>query len=117
MTTHKLLEFVNKRTNRDVVFRYTDETIQLYLKYFIAASAASVLAYYLFKRIWNHWIVWLLASLVIYSLCRSFIQLVSQALSIALFTIFRSCPIKIATQVYLQMEEDSNRVSKDGLSQ
>jgi len=60
-----MLEFVNKRTHKNVIFQYTDETIKLYLQYFIGASVAAVIAYYLLRKIWNNWILWLVASLVI----------------------------------------------------
>jgi hypothetical protein len=59
-----MLEFVNKRTKKDVEFRHTDEKIYEIVGTFAIVAVAGVLAYLLLKPIWNHWVFWFIGSIV-----------------------------------------------------
>ena len=62
--THKMLEFVNKRTDKDVVYKPTVFTMCKMFFGFIIVASIGVFAYIRLKFLWNHWAFWLAASLV-----------------------------------------------------
>ncbi len=62
--THKMLEFVNKRTEKDVIYKPTVLTMCKMFFGFIIVAVVGVLAYIKLKFVWNHWIFWLVGSLV-----------------------------------------------------
>jgi hypothetical protein len=64
VTTHKMLEFVNKRTKVDVEYRHTDEKVLKVVGIFALGAIGAVLAYLLLKPIWNNWAFWFIASVV-----------------------------------------------------
>lgn len=64
VTTHKMLDFVNKRTARDVFYKPPLFTmIQMFFG-FILLAVVGVVVYTRMKFIWNHWAFWLTGSLV-----------------------------------------------------
>jgi len=73
VTTHKMLEFVNKRTGKEVFYKPTVMTMFKMFFGFIAVAVLGVLAYIRLKFLWNHWIFWLAGSLVFVYLLRLFI--------------------------------------------
>jgi hypothetical protein len=62
--THKMLEFVNKRTEKDVVYKPTVLTMCKMFFGFIIFALAGVFAYTRLRFLWNHWVFWLVGSLV-----------------------------------------------------
>lgn len=62
--THKMLEFVNKRTGKDVIYKPTVLTMCKMFFGFIIVAVLGVLAYIRLKFLWNHWVFWLVGSLV-----------------------------------------------------
>lgn len=71
VTTHKMLEFVNKRTGKEVFYKPPVLTMFQMFFGFIALALAGVYAYTQMKFLWNHWIFWLAGSLVVISPLRS----------------------------------------------
>jgi oligosaccharyltransferase complex subunit gamma len=71
VTTHKMLEFINKRTDRDVIYKPPLTTMLATFFGFISVAAVGVLIYVKLKFIWTNWIVWLVGSLLIYVTCVS----------------------------------------------
>lgn len=86
MTTHKMLEFVNKRTKKNIEYRHTEEKIFEIMKWFGIVAVGAVVAYMLLKPIWNHWVFWFIASLVIIWRLRLSILPAALASSTAIFT-------------------------------
>lgn len=71
VTTHKMLDFVNKRTGKDVLYKPPIFTmIQMFFG-FIATAVAGVYIYTRMQFLWNHWVFWLVGSLVVYITCCS----------------------------------------------
>jgi oligosaccharyltransferase complex subunit gamma len=64
VTTQKILDFINKRTKKNIIYKPTDETIEYVLKVFLAICMGGVVVYKLLKFIWNHWFFWYLCSIV-----------------------------------------------------
>jgi hypothetical protein len=60
-----MLEFVNKRTGVDVIYKPTILTMCKMFFGFILVAVVGVLAYIKLRFLWNHWIFWLVGSLVI----------------------------------------------------
>jgi hypothetical protein len=60
-----MLEFVNKRTGIDVIYKPTILTMCKMFFGFILVAVVGVLAYIKLRFLWNHWIFWLVGSLVI----------------------------------------------------
>lgn len=65
VTTHKMLEFVNKRTGKDVFYKPPLFTMLQMFFGFIALALAGVYVYTRMQFIWNHWVFWLAGSLVL----------------------------------------------------
>lgn len=66
-----MLEFVNKRTDRDVVHKPPLITMLTTFFGFISVAAIGVLIYIKLKWLWTNWIVWFLGSIIIYVTCVS----------------------------------------------
>jgi len=64
VTTHKMLEFVNKRTAQDVIYKPTATTMFKMFFGFIFVAVVGVFAYINLQKLWNHWLFWLIGSLV-----------------------------------------------------
>lgn len=62
--TVKMLEFVNKRTDKDVIYKPTVVTMCKMFFGFILVALVGVFAYIRLKFLWNHWVFWLVGSLV-----------------------------------------------------
>lgn len=69
VTTHKMLEFVNKRTDKDVVYKPTFSTMLKTFFGFIAVAALGAFVYIKLRFLWTNWVVWFAMSIV--SLCLS----------------------------------------------
>jgi hypothetical protein len=81
VTTHKMLEFVNKRTGKDVYYKPPFFTmIQMFFG-FILVALAGVAIYTKLQAIWNNWVFWLIGSLVTLILTRSSTSHAALALS------------------------------------
>ena len=65
VNTRKMLEFVNKRTGRDIVYKPTEETIKTIIMWFLAIAVSGVIVYKLFRFVWSHWLFWYFGSMVI----------------------------------------------------
>lgn len=63
-----MLEFVNKRTGKDVMYKPTVFTMFKMFFGFIIVALVGVIIYTKLNHIWNHWIFWLVGSLVIFFL-------------------------------------------------
>jgi hypothetical protein len=81
VTTHKMLEFVNKRTGKDVFYKPPLLTMLQMFFGFIAVALVGVYAYTRLRFLWNHWAFWLVGSLVLFSSYSSFTSLVVRASS------------------------------------
>ena len=66
-----MLEFINKRTERDVIYTPPLMTMLTTFFGFISVAAAGVFIYTNLKFIWTNWIVWFVGSLLIYITCVS----------------------------------------------
>lgn len=66
-----MLEFVNKRTERDVIYKPTLSTMLTTFFGFISVAAVGVYIYINLKFIWTNWIVWFVGSLLVYITCVS----------------------------------------------
>ena len=64
VTTHKMLDFVNKRTAKEIFYKPPILTMLQTFFGFIAIALAGVYVYTRMKFLWNHWIFWLAGSLV-----------------------------------------------------
>ena len=71
VTTHKMLDFVNKRTGKDVFYKPPVLTMLQMFFGFIGLALAGVYVYTRMKFLWNHWVFWLTGSLVSALLYRS----------------------------------------------
>eukprot|EP00178_Gracilaria_changii_P003568 TRINITY_DN15320_c0_g1_i1.p1 TRINITY_DN15320_c0_g1~~TRINITY_DN15320_c0_g1_i1.p1 ORF type:complete len:108 (-),score=6.44 TRINITY_DN15320_c0_g1_i1:257-580(-) len=71
VTTHKMLEFVNKRTGKEVYYKPPIFTMFQMFFGFIAVALAGVYIYARMQFLWNHWIFWLAGSLIVYVTCCS----------------------------------------------
>lgn len=69
MTTHKLLEYLNKHTGRNVEYTpsLTDALTVIGVLIFAAVSLISI--FFAFKSFWLNPKVWLVGSLIIYVVC------------------------------------------------
>jgi oligosaccharyltransferase complex subunit gamma len=84
VTTQKMLEFVNKRTHRNVAYKPTEETIKYVIGMFTAVCIGGVIIYKLLRRVWSHWLFLFIASMVQTSpIFRSSISCACRALYIA----------------------------------
>ena len=66
-----MLEFVNKRTDKDILYKPPLTTMISTFFGFISIAAIGVLMYIKLKFIWTNWIVWFVGSLLIYITCVS----------------------------------------------
>lgn len=64
VTTDKMLEYVNKKVGKNVVFQLPAKTIQTWTLYFVAAAVGLSIIYTQLKVIWNHWVFWFVSSVV-----------------------------------------------------
>lgn len=71
VTTHKMLDFVNQRTEYNVFYKPTLKTMILMFFGFIGVMAVGVLVYTQLKSVWTHWVVWFAGVLAIYITCVS----------------------------------------------
>jgi oligosaccharyltransferase complex subunit gamma len=88
VTTHKMLEFVNKRTGKEVFYKPPILTMFQMFFGFIAVALIGVYVYARMQFLWNHWVFWLAGSLVNIFLFRSFMSLavrVSSTISSMMF--------------------------------
>ena len=81
VTTHKMLDFVNKRTGKDVFYKPPILTMIQTFFGFIAVAMAGVYIYTRMQFLWNHWVFWLAGSLVNFMLFRLFTSLAAQVSS------------------------------------
>lgn len=114
--THKMLEFVNKRTGKDVIYKPTVLTMCKMFFGFIIVAVLGVLAYIRLKFLWNHWVFWLVGSLVKLGLFRLSTSLAAQASFMISSTM---CPSLAAIRKQerpssSQEETESSTVCKDG---
>jgi hypothetical protein len=72
VTTHKMLDFVNKRAGVDVLYKPTFGMMLTTISVFLAVCAIGVLAYTKLKFFWMRWQVWFAGVLVTSGLFRSF---------------------------------------------
>jgi oligosaccharyltransferase complex subunit gamma len=70
VTTHKMLEFVNKRTGKEVFYKPPLLTMLQMFFGFISVALIGVYVYTRLRAIWNHWLFWLIGSLVTLTLSR-----------------------------------------------
>lgn len=71
VTTHKMLDFVNQRTNHNVFYKPTLKTMLLMFFGFITVMLAGIGIYVKLKFLWTHWVVWFVGVLLIYITCVS----------------------------------------------
>lgn len=64
ITTQKMLDFINKRTDRSIVYKPTEETIKYVILMFVGVCLGGVIIYKLLKVIWSHWLFWFISSMV-----------------------------------------------------
>ena len=64
VTTDKMLEYVNKKVNKNVVFQLPTETIQTWTLYFVIGAVCASIMYTQMKTVWNHWVFWFICSAV-----------------------------------------------------
>lgn len=83
---------------------------------FILVAVVGVLAYIKLRFLWNHWVFWLVGSLVIINLFRSSTLLVVQESSMISFMMFLSLAAiqRQVKQSFSLMEIDNNTVYRDG---
>ena len=81
VTTHKMLEFVNKRTGKDVIYKPTFSAMLTTIGVFLAVAVTGVFAYTKLKKFWMRWEVWFVGSLVPFCRLRSSTSRVSQGWS------------------------------------
>jgi fatty-acid desaturase len=73
-----MLDFVNKRTAKDVLYKPTVWTMIKMFFGFIAVASVGAFIYIKLKKFWNHWVFWLVGSLVHLFSFRSFTLLAAQ---------------------------------------
>lgn len=71
VTTHKMLDFTNQRTGHNVFYKPTLKTMCIMFLGFIGLMGVGVVVYTKLKFLWTHWVVWLVAVLLIYVTCVS----------------------------------------------
>ena len=71
VTTHKMLEFVNKRTGKNVAYKPTVSAMLTTISVFLAVAVSGVFIYTQMKRFWMRSEVWFVGSLVIIRYQRS----------------------------------------------
>lgn len=64
VTTDKMLEYVNKKVNKNVIFQLPAETIQRWTLYFVGAAVCASIIYTYLRVVWNHWVFWFISSVV-----------------------------------------------------
>ena len=72
VTTHKMLEFANKRTGKNVAYKPTVSAMMTTITVFLAVAVTGVLIYTKMKSFWMRSEVWFVGSLVITMLFRLF---------------------------------------------
>lgn len=115
--THKMLEFVNKRTGKDVIYKPTVLTMCKMFFGFIIVAVLGVLAYIRLKFLWNHWVFWLAGSLVTLDSFRLSTSLAAPASSTTSSMMCHSL-VGIKKQEkpsFFQEETENSTVWKDGL--
>jgi hypothetical protein len=90
VTTHKMLDFANQRTGKDVPYKPTIKAMLTMFFGFIFVTAIAALIYLKLKFIWTHWLVWFVGVLVISLSCRPFTSHAFLELFMILSTMFRS---------------------------
>lgn len=73
VTTDKMLEYVNKKVHKNVVFQLPVETIKTWTLYFVIAAVCASIIYTQLKIVWNNWVFWFICSAVNIAQLRSFI--------------------------------------------
>jgi cell division septation protein DedD len=116
--THKMLEFVNKRTDKDVIYKPTVLTMCKMFFGFIIVAVVGVLAYIKLKFVWNHWVFWLVGSLVIMASFSSSTSPAAQASSTTSSTTSLSQAVtpRPAKPSYSQAETESSMDCRAGSS-
>jgi hypothetical protein len=71
VTTHKMLDFVNPRTESNVFYQPTFKTMIMMFFGFIGVMGVGVVIYTQLKVIWTHWVVWFIGVILIYVTCVS----------------------------------------------
>ncbi len=66
ITTQKMLDFINKRAERNIIYKPTQETIEYVISMFVGIAIAGVIIFKLLKVVWSHWFFWFFASMVSY---------------------------------------------------
>lgn len=89
VTTHKMLEFVNKRTGKNIIYKPTASAMLTTIGVFLIVAVAGVLIYTKMKRFWMDWRVWMIGSLVTIILSRLFTLYVFLEWYMMLFMMFR----------------------------
>lgn len=64
VTTHKMLDFVNKRTGKDVLYRPTLSMMLTTISVFLGVTILGVVVYLKLRDFWMKWQVWFIGSLV-----------------------------------------------------
>lgn len=65
VTTHKMLDFVNKRTGKEVVYKPTFGMMLTTLSMFLLVTVVGVLMYTKLKFFWMKWQVWFIGVIVL----------------------------------------------------
>ena len=71
VTTHKMLDFVNKRTGQNILYKPTFKTMVTMFFGFISVTAAGAFIYLNMRSVWTHWLVWFIGVIVIFITCVS----------------------------------------------
>jgi oligosaccharyltransferase complex subunit gamma len=66
-----MLEFINKRTERDVIYTPTTTAMLTTLVVFLTVVGVGIWLFVSFKSLWTNWLVWLIGSLFVYITCVS----------------------------------------------
>jgi hypothetical protein len=83
-----MLEFVNKRTGKDVIYKPTFFTMVYTLSIFITVAITGVLLYTKLHSFWMKWQVWFIGSLVNILLSRLYTSHAFLGLFMILFMMF-----------------------------
>lgn len=59
-----MLEFTNKRTERDIIYKPTFWTMVTFFSIFIIVAAVGAVAFIYLRPIWTNWIIWLVGAMV-----------------------------------------------------
>lgn len=78
VTTDKILEYVNKKVNKNVIYQLQAETIKTWTLNFVLAAVLASIVYTQLKVIWNNWVFWFICSAVRIDLLRPFILLANR---------------------------------------